>query len=123
MTSDAISPVSRRYSFEIQGPEQGHSLDWLLRMRRDRLVGITNGVDYDVWNPETDVHIAAHFSARDLAGKRACKLDLLRRFGLPEEPERPVIATISRLIAQKGFDLIRMVAGQMLDAGAVFISL
>ena len=123
MTSDAISTVSRRYSFEIQGPEQGHGLDWLLRMRRDRLVGITNGVDYDVWNPETDPHLAAHFSARDLAGKRACKLDLLRRFGLPEEADRPVIASISRLIAQKGFDLIRMVAGQMLDAGAVFISL
>jgi starch synthase len=123
MTSDAVSTVSRRYSYEIQGPEQGHGLDWLLRQRRDRLVGITNGVDYDVWNPETDRHIAAHFSASDLRGKRACKLDLLRRFGLPEEPERPVIASISRMVAQKGFDLIRQVAGQLLDAGAFFVSL
>jgi starch synthase len=123
MTSDAISTVSRRYSYEIQGPEQGHGLDWLLRRRSDRLVGITNGVDYDVWNPETDPHLAAHFSASDLAGKRACKLDLLRRFGLPEEPDRPVVASISRLVAQKGFDIIRMVAGQILEAGAFFISL
>jgi starch synthase len=123
MTCDAISTVSRRYSFEIQGPEQGHGLDWLLRQRRDRLIGITNGVDYDVWNPETDKYIAAHFSASDLSGKRACKLDLLRRFGLPEEPDRPVVATISRLIAQKGYDLIKAAAGQILETGAFFIAL
>lgn len=123
MAADAISTVSRRYSYEIQGPEQGHGLDWLLRQRRDRLVGITNGVDYDVWNPETDRHIAAHFSASDLTGKRACKLDLLRRFRLPEELDRPVVASISRMVAQKGFDLIRQVAGQILDAGAFIISL
>ena len=60
---------------------RAHGLDWLLRARRDRLAGITNGVDYDLWNPETDPHIAANFSADDLSGKRECKLDLLRRFG------------------------------------------
>jgi starch synthase len=123
MTCDAISTVSPRYAFEIQGPEQGHGLDWLMRMRRDRLIGITNGVDYDVWNPETDPHLPAHFSAEDLRGKRACKLELLRRFGLPEELERPIIASISRLVAQKGFDLVKQVAGQMLEAGAFFVSL
>lgn len=123
MTSDAISTVSRRYSFEIQGPEQGHGLDWLLRMRQDRLIGITNGVDYDVWNPATDPHLAAHFSARDLSGKRACKLDLLRRFGLPQEANRPLIATISRLVAQKGYDLIKQVARQLIEDGAFFVAL
>jgi starch synthase len=123
MTCDAISTVSRRYSFEIQTPEQGYGLDWLLRMRRDRLIGITNGVDYEVWNPSTDPHLAAHFSAEDISGKRACKLDLLRRFGLPEEPDRPVIAVISRLVAQKGFDLLQQCAGQILEAGAFFVAL
>ncbi|HZT59951.1 MAG TPA: glycogen/starch synthase [Pyrinomonadaceae bacterium] len=123
MTCDAISTVSRRYSFEIQGPEQGHGLDWLLRQRSDRLIGITNGVDYDVWNPQTDPHIAAHYSAEDLSGKRECKLQLLRRFGLPEEPERPLIATISRLTAQKGYDLIKQVAAQILETGAFFAAL
>jgi starch synthase len=123
MTCDAISTVSPRYSFEIQGPEQGHGLDWLMRRRRDRLLGITNGVDYDVWNPETDEHIAARFSVEDLSGKRACKLDLLRRFGLPLEPERPIIATISRLVAQKGYDLIKQAARQILETGAVLIVL
>ncbi|HYH86421.1 MAG TPA: glycogen/starch synthase [Pyrinomonadaceae bacterium] len=123
MTCDAISTVSRRYAYEIQTSEQGHGLDWLLRMRQDRLIGITNGVDYDVWNPATDRHIAANFNAEDMSGKRVCKLDLLRRFGLPEEPDRPVIATISRLVAQKGYDIIKQAAGQMLEAGAFFVAL
>jgi starch synthase len=123
MTCDAISTVSRRYSFEIQGPEQGYGLDWLLRQRSDRLIGITNGVDYDVWNPQTDPHVGAHYSAEDLSGKRECKLQLLRSFGLPEEPDRPVIATISRLIAQKGYDLIKQAAGQILETGAFFVAL
>jgi starch synthase len=123
MTCDAVSTVSRRYSFEIQGPEQGHGLDWLMRRRRDRLIGITNGVDYEVWNPSTDPHIPAHYSAEDLSGKRECKLELLRRFGLPEELDRPLVASISRLVAQKGFDLVKQVAWRMLEAGAFFVSL
>ena len=123
MTADALSTVSRRYSFEIQTPEHGHGLDWLLRMRSDRLIGITNGVDYDVWDPATDPHLAAPFSAADLAGKRECKIDMLRRLHLPVEPERPVIATVSRLTAQKGYDLIKQAAGQILDTGAFFVAL
>jgi starch synthase len=123
MLADALSTVSRRYSFEIQTPAQGAGLDWLLRMRRDRLIGVTNGVDYDAWNPATDPHIAANFSADDLTGKRECKLDLLRRFHLPEEAERPVIAIISRLVAQKGYDLIREAAPAILETGAFFIAL
>jgi starch synthase len=123
IAADALSTVSRRYSEEIQTPEHGSGLDWLLRARRDRLAGITNGVDYELWNPETDPHIAANFSAMDLSGKLACKLDLLRRFGLPEEPGRPIIAIISRLVAQKGYDLIRQLNGAILQTGSFFIAL
>jgi len=123
IAADALSTVSPRYAREIQTREQGHGLEWLLRARRDRLVGITNGVDYDVWNPETDPHIAINFSAEDLSGKRECKLDLLRRFGLPEEADRPIIAIISRLVAQKGYDLIRQVSGSILETGSFFIAL
>ena len=123
IAADALSTVSRRYSQEIQTPEHGSGLDWLLRGRRDRLAGITNGVDYDLWNPETDPHIAANFSAADLSGKLTCKLELLRRFGLPEEPERPIIAIISRLVTQKGYDLIRQLAGEILQTGSFFIAL
>ena len=123
MLADALSTVSRRYAAEIQTSEQGNGLDWLLRMRRDRLVGITNGVDYEVWNPETDPHIAANYSAEDLSGKRECKRDLLRRFALPDEPGRPVVAIISRLVAQKGYDLVREAAGRILETGAFFVAL
>ena len=123
IASDFLSTVSPRYAGEIQTPEQGAGLDWLLRARNDRLVGITNGVDYDVWNPETDPHLAANFSKDDLSGKKECKLDLLRRFHLPAEPERPIIAIISRLVAQKGYDLIRQAARGILDTGAFFIVL
>jgi starch synthase len=123
IAADALSTVSPRYAQEIQTPEQGYGLDWLMRARRDRLAGITNGVDYEIWNPETDPDIAAHFSAGDLAGKRECKLDLLRRFSLPEEPERPIIAIISRLVGQKGYDLIRQAASGILATGAFFIAL
>jgi starch synthase len=123
MAADALSTVSPRYSREIQTAEQGYGLDWLFRARRDRLAGITNGVDYSIWNPETDPHIAANYSVDDLSGKRECKLDLLRRFGLPEEPERPIIAIISRLVGQKGYELIRQLAGAIVDTGSFFIAL
>lgn len=123
MAADALSTVSPRYAREIQTSEQGYGLDWLMRARRDRLAGITNGVDYEVWNPETDPNIAANFTADDLSGKHKCKIDLLRRFGLPDEPERPIIAIISRLVAQKGYDLIRQAAHRIVDTGAFFIAL
>jgi starch synthase len=123
IAADALSTVSPRYSREIQTPEQGHGLEWLLYARRDRLVGITNGVDYTVWDPQTDEHIAAKYSIDDLEGKRACKVDLLRRFGLPEDPKRPIIAIISRLVGQKGYDLIRHIAGAIVQSGAFFIAL
>ena len=123
IAADALSTVSRRYAYEIQTPEQGNGLDWLLRARSNRLLGITNGVDYDIWNPETDPHIASSFSPEDLSGKEACKLDLLRRFDLPQQVDRPIIAIISRLVAQKGYDLIREIAGSILGTGSFFIAL
>ena len=123
LAADALSTVSPRYAREIQTSEQGAGLDWLLRSRSNRLAGITNGVDYSIWNPETDPHIAANFSAADLSGKRECKLDLLRRFDLPQEPERPIIAIISRLVGQKGYDLIRQISHQILQTGSFFIAL
>ena len=123
IAADALSTVSPRYAREIQTPEQGHGLDWLLRSRADRLAGIANGVDYTVWNPETDPNIAANFSVDDMSGKRDCKLDLLRRFGLPEDESRPIIAIISRLVKQKGYDLIQKVATPIVQKGAFFIAL
>jgi starch synthase len=123
IAADALSTVSPRYAREIQTREQGHGLDWLLRSRSDRLAGIANGVDYTIWNAETDPDIAANFSVDDMSGKRECKIDLLRRFGLPQDPERPIIAVISRLVKQKGYDLIRQIAPAIVQTGSFFIAL
>jgi starch synthase len=121
--SDVLSTVSRRYGYEIQTPEYGYGLDWLTRQRANRLVGITNGVDYEVWNPATDRELPAHYDIDDLSGKRECKRAMLERFSLPAELDRPVIANITRLTAQKGIDLMMQVAGESLAAGAFIVSL
>jgi starch synthase len=121
--SDTLSTVSRRYAFEIQTAEFGHGLDWLTRQRANRLIGITNGVDYEVWNPATDPELPAHFSIDDLVGKRECKRALLEQFALPVELDRPIYASVTRLTAQKGVELIRHGANDILAAGGFFIAL
>ncbi len=112
--SDAISTVSPRYAEEIQTPEYGNGLDGLLRERRADLTGILNGVDYSHWNPETDHFLAANYSPKKLDGKKTCKRELLREFGLPGTAmDRPLIGIVSRLTGQKGADLIAEVAGPL----------
>jgi len=122
-TSDVLSTVSQSYSKEIQLPENGYGLDWLVRQRANRLIGITNGVDYDVWNPATDPEIISHYNDDDIGGKLECKRDLLEQFSLPVDLKRPIFANITRLTAQKGIDLMMQVAGEILAAGAYIISL
>jgi starch synthase len=104
-------------------PENGYGLDWLTRQRADRLVGITNGVDYEVWDPETDVEIPAHFSKTNLDGKLECKRALLEHFSLPVDAEQPIFANITRLTAQKGIELMMQIAGEILATGAYIVSL
>lgn len=121
--STALSTVSPKYAQEIQTPEFGNKLDGLLRWRRNDLLGILNGVDYGDWNPETDPHLAANYSIDDLSGKLACKRDLLDRYHLPLDTEKPIVAIVSRLTVQKGIDLIAQAIWPMLDTGANFILL
>jgi starch synthase len=121
--SDAISTVSPRYAQEIQTAEYAYQFEGLLKARRHKLFGILNGVDYEEWSPENDTHIASRFSDHDLSGKRECKSDLLRTFGLSDDLQRPLIGCVSRLSDQKGFDLILDVIWRVLDRGANFILL
>ena len=105
--SDFITTVSRKYAEEIQTPEFGCGLEGVFRSRRDRLRGILNGVDYDLWNPATDELIPARFSAGNMSGKAVCKRALLERMGVKMPVmERPVLGIVSRFAPQKGFDLI-----------------
>jgi len=122
-SSDLLSTVSPTYAREIQTPELGFGLDELLARRSDALVGILNGADYGEWNPETDPYIAARYSAEDLSGKREAKRDLLREFGLPEQADRPLIAMVSRLDSQKGFDLVEQAAPELLSEDLMMVIL
>ena len=103
--SDLLTTVSETYAAEIQGGELGMGLEGLLRRRSDALFGIVNGVDYGEWDPSGDELIAATYSARDLSGKARCKQALMHQVNLPWDPDVPVFGVISRLTAQKGFEL------------------
>lgn len=104
--ADQLSAVSPSYAEEICTPELGFGLDGVLRQRREVLTGILNGADYHVWNPETDAALQAHYNATDLTGKDTCKIALLREYGLPEELSVPLLGMVSRLVDQKGVDLV-----------------
>ncbi len=124
LSSDAINTVSPTYARESQEPEFGFGLDGVLRTRANLITGILNGVDYTSWNPETDPHIAANYSADSLAGKRLCKQDLLEAFGLPAgNLDRPLIGIISRFANQKGFDLIAEVAHKIAAEDVALVAL
>ena len=103
---DALTTVSPTYAREILTPQGGHSLDPLLRHRRSVLHGILNGIDVVEWDPSTDPHLPAHYSARSPAGKARCKAALQREVRLPEREEVPLITIVSRLVDQKGIDLV-----------------
>ncbi|MFH1372860.1 MAG: glycogen synthase GlgA [bacterium] len=114
--ADKITTVSPRYAAEIQSSsELGCGLDGVLQQRRDDLVGILNGVDYSVWSPSRDRRIPHRYHINNLSGKRMNKVALLGRAGLPVRPRSPLIGIISRLVDQKGFDLIAAAADRLFE--------
>jgi starch synthase len=104
--SDRITTVSPTYANEIQHIETGMGLDGLLRERMGRLSGILNGIDTDVWDPTTDMRLAANFDADDLGARKPNKAALQRAMGLNVEPQPLLTAVIARLSWQKGLDLL-----------------
>lgn len=112
--ADMLSTVSKTYADEIQTEAYGAGLHPMLAYRKKILKGIVNGVDYDDWNPQTDVFIEHKFSAKSLAGKQKNKKALLEYMGLKYVKDTPVIGLVSRLVHQKGLDLIRMVLENIL---------
>jgi len=122
ISADAVVTVSATHARELQSPDGGFGLGDTFRALRDRLFGITNGIDTDIWDPARDSQIAARFTAHDLEGKRQCKAALQARFGLAPNPRTPVFGMAARLVAQKGLDLL--VDGRALaatDAQYVFL--
>ncbi len=122
--ADAVTTVSPTYAQEIQRPEYGYGLDGVIRNRADRLVGILNGIDHDEWNPAADKFLPAPFDADRLEGKIASKRALLETFGMTISDEllaRPVIGMVSRMVDQKGLDLIAAAAGDLAMLDATFV--
>jgi starch synthase len=104
--ADRITTVSPRYAQEIQTPEFGAGLEGVVQTRADDIAGILNGVDTAVWNPATDALLPARYTAADLAGKQACRAQLLQRCGFEPKFTGPIFGMICRLVEQKGVELV-----------------
>jgi starch synthase len=121
--ADVLTTVSPTYAREIRTPQGGHGLDALLRDRASDLHGILNGIDAAEWNPATDPHLPAHYSATALAGKGRCKAALQGEMGLPVRPGVPLAAVVSRLADQKGVDLLIAALPEVLSRDAQLVIL
>lgn len=121
--SDKIVVVSPNYAHEILTGEYGEGMDYTLRGHTDKIVGILNGIDYDVFNPKTDKNIFKNYDINSLENKEENKKRVLENFGLKYNPTRPLIGFVSRLVDQKGLDLIRQVEGDLQHLNADFIFL
>ncbi|HVN92651.1 MAG TPA: glycogen synthase GlgA [Terracidiphilus sp.] len=122
--SDMLTTVSKKYAEEIKTPEFGEHLEGVIRKRAADLRGILNGVDYAQWDPAKDGYLAAHYSAKKLEGKRACRADLLHAFGLDNVAETtPVIGIVSRFAKQKGFDILAAITEQIAERDVALVAL
>lgn len=127
--SDKIITVSPKYAEEIMGGEFGEGMDYTLRANRDKVIGIINGIDYDVYNPKTDRGLVKNYSADDIklsetfVPKEENKKLVLKEFGLEYNKNRPLIVLISRLVEQKGLDLIRAAENELQHMNADFVFL
>ncbi len=120
--SDFISTVSPTYASEIKTVELGEGLDGLLTSKGKNFKGILNGIDFGYWNPETDPMLPAHFSAKEIATKGYLKKRLREKLNLAEV-NRPVVASICRLVPQKGIDIIRHALNSSVEMGAQIVLL
>lgn len=113
--ADAISTVSPSYAEEIQTAYYGERLDGLLRARNKSLFGILNGIDIDIYNPQTDSFIEKNYSEADMSGKAQCKRALQEMLGLEVRADVPIIGMVGRLSNQKGLDLVDYVIGDIMQ--------
>lgn len=116
MSSEAVTTVSQGYAREILTPEHGCGLDGVLRSLGDRFSGITNGADYELWDPATDKRLAKSYCRENLSGKSECKNSLYRRLGFTGSPDRNfVLAMVTRLVDQKGLDLLSEIMPRLME--------
>lgn len=121
--SDAITTVSPTYAREITTPELGFGLEGLLRKRQSSLTGILNGVDYEEWNTTQNPHLRHPYDVENLDGKLNNKLDLQKELGLPVDGAIPMFGSITRLVEQKGVDILLGAMEEMLNGHLQFVLL
>ena len=121
--ADKIIAVSPNYAQEILTSEYGEGLDWTLNNNKDKLCGILNGIDYQEFNPETDKLIKYNYSVDNIKNKEKCKQEIVKEYWLEYKKERPLIAIISRLVEQKGIDLLKAVENDLMKLEADIIIL
>ena len=121
--ADRVNTVSPTYAKEIRTETQGERLEGLLRSRASKLSGILNGIDYEVWDPAQDPHIAWRYTRKTVAAKAANKEALQREVGLAGEADTPLLGIVSRLTAQKGFDLVLDAMAGLLRLGTQVVLL
>ena len=120
--ANAITTVSKTYANEIMTPEGGEGLHGLLSARSNDVYGIVNGLDYDVFNSETDPGIAKNFKVTNVkTGKKANKLALQKEFALPEEEGTYLMGMVGRLTDQKGLDLVAYIMEELLQTAKIQI--
>jgi len=112
--SDHITTVSKSYAHEITYPYFGENLDGIINKYSHKLTGIVNGIDYDVYDPETDSNLPVHYTVTDLSNKKIIKKQVQERFGLPVNPDVPMLSIISRLADMKGLDLVQHILDELL---------
>ena len=113
--TDVVNTVSPTYAEEILTPEMGDGLDGLLRLRRERLSGILNGLDHHEWNPATDPLLAAQFDAGALKRRAVNKRAVQEKLGLKHKPRTPLLGIVSRLFDQKGIDILIEAAEKLFE--------
>ncbi len=121
--ADKVTTVSPTYSREILEPYYSHGLDNILKQFTYKLTGIVNGIDYDVYNPETDPMIFKNFDADSLDIKGYNKSELQKQMGLPEKADTALIGIVTRLVKHKGLDLVKHVFEELLQADLQFVIL
>ena len=121
--ADIISTVSESYAAEIQTKQFGCGFEGLLKQRNKKLFGVLNGVDYNLWDPERDGELAANYSVDSISGKKDCKRALLKEFALKTGPGVPLIALVTRLVEQKGMDLVEEAALRLMNMDAALVLL
>ncbi|HEX9163402.1 MAG TPA: glycogen synthase GlgA [Thermoanaerobaculia bacterium] len=116
--ADQVTTVSPNYAREIETPELGAGLDGVLRSVAYKFSGILNGIDVDEWDPASDTHLDANYEPGKLHGKAISKRMLAKEAGLKSKPRTPMLAVVSRLVEQKGLQLLTPILGKLLRAGA-----